>query len=75
MAKYITARHMSGGNKHEHIAKVKWANRTKGTAGEKTRAEMVKWIEGGGDARVANGSSYVEVRVVDSTPKELRIIQ
>ncbi len=47
MAKYITARHMSGGTKHEHIAQVKWENRTKGTTGEKTRAEMVKWIEDG----------------------------
>ena len=72
MAKYITARHMSGGTKHEHIAKVKWENRTKCTTGEKTRAEMVKWIEDGGDARVANGSSYVEVKVVDATPKYIQ---
>ena len=72
MAKYITARHMSGGSKHEHIAKVKWENRSKGTTGEKTRTEMVKWIEQGGDVRVANGSSYVEVRVVDATPKYIQ---
>jgi catechol-2,3-dioxygenase len=72
MAKYITARHMSGGTKHEHIAKVKWENRTKGTTGEKTRAAMVKWIEDGGDARVANRSSYVEVKVVDATPKYIQ---
>lgn len=47
-------------------------NRTKGTTGEKTRAEMVKWIEDGGDARVANGSSYVEVQVVDATPEYIQ---
>ncbi|MHB1486585.1 MAG: DUF3892 domain-containing protein [Acidimicrobiales bacterium] len=72
MAIYITARHMVGGSKHEHIDEVKWENRGDGKSGKFSRAEMVKWIEGGGDARVAKSTSYVKVRVVDAIPKYIR---
>jgi hypothetical protein len=72
MTVYITARHMVGGSKHEHIASVKWENRATGETGESTRETMVEWIEGGGDARVANGGSYVPVKVVDAKPKYIQ---
>ena len=72
MAVYITARHMLGGTKHEHIASVKWENRSTGATGESTRAQMVEWIEKGGDARVAKGSLYVDVRVVNAIPKYIQ---
>ena len=72
MAVYVTKRHMDGGSKHEHIAKVTWENRASGETGESTRGAMVEWIEGGGDCRVANGTSYVKVGVVDSSPKYIR---
>lgn len=71
MAVYITKRHMEGGAGHEHIARVKWENRQTGRTGDSTRAEMVTFIEGGGDARVG-GSSYVQVGVVDGRPKFIR---
>jgi hypothetical protein len=72
MAVYVTARHMVGGSKHEHIASVRWEDRATGKTGQNTRAEMVKWIEEGGDARVAKGSSYVSVRVVNAIPKYIQ---
>lgn len=52
MAIYVTARHMFGGTKHEHIAEVKWENRTSEENGKTSMAEMVKWIMNeNGDAR------------------------
>lgn len=44
MAVRITMRHMVGGTRHEHIAKVKWINESTGTSGEETRAGMVAWL-------------------------------
>jgi hypothetical protein len=72
VAIYITARHMAGGTKHEHIAEVKWENRSSGKAGQSTQAVMVEWVEGGGDARVAKGNGYVGVRVVNAIPKYIQ---
>ena len=65
---------MEGGSGHEHIAKVTWEENSSGSTGESTRAQMVTFIEGGGDARVANGASYVKVGVVNATPKYIRTI-
>ena len=73
MTVYITARHMIGGAKHEHIAEIKWENRTTKATGKSSRAEMVKWIKSeSGDARVAKGQSYVKVGVVDAAPPYIR---
>lgn len=72
MAVYVTKRHMEGGNGHEHIARVKWEDRQSGKSGDSTRAEMVTFIDGGGDARVGDGASFVEVGVVDASPKYIR---
>jgi len=74
MAVYITMVHLEGGTRHEHITKVRWENRETSATGENSKAEMVKWIEDGGDCRVANGASYVKVGVVEpaSGPKYLR---
>jgi len=41
----ITARHMSGGTSHQHIAEVKWTNEANGNAGELSRADAVKWLD------------------------------
>jgi hypothetical protein len=37
--RYITAIHMSGGEKHEHIEKVRWSEPGAGN-GESSRSEM-----------------------------------
>lgn len=72
MAVYVTKRHMEGGSGHEHIARVKWEDRQSGQSGDSARAEMVTFIDGGGVARVGDGSSFVEVGVVDASPKYIR---
>jgi len=64
--------HMVGGEHHEHIADVRWKNTQKGTTGESTRADMVKYIEGGGQAFVTDGVNSVWVGVVNATPKYIR---
>ncbi|HVX18876.1 MAG TPA: DUF3892 domain-containing protein [Acidimicrobiales bacterium] len=72
MARYITQIHLVGGSRHEHIAEVTWEDRSTGVTDQSSRADMVGWIETGGDARVAAGSSYVQVGVVNATPKYIR---
>ncbi len=73
MAVFITQIHMEGGNDHPHIARVKWENRDTRKTGECSRADMVSFIDvDKGDARVASGTSYVEVGTVDAKPKYLR---
>lgn len=67
---YITEVHMSpGGSGHQHIASVRWRNPTSGETGENTRAEIVAWINDGGDARVRDDhGNDVRVRVIDASP-------
>lgn len=74
MSVYIVARHMEGGTTgHEHIAEVQWHNRETDAKGNSTRAAMVDWISNQkGDARVADGNSYVRVGVVDANPPYIR---
>lgn len=70
---YITKVHMSGGEKHEHIAKMKWRNPETGKEDESTRQEMVDFIEKkNGSAKVKDGSKDVDVLVVDASPKYVR---
>jgi hypothetical protein len=66
---YITAIHMEGGDRHEHIARVRWTNPVNGQAGENSRAEMVDWIGNqSGDAYVTDGLRQIRVRVVNASP-------
>lgn len=70
---YITAIHLEGGNRHEHIAEVKWRNPTEGTTGASSRALMVDWIKNKkGDAQVTDGRNTAQVGVVDASPPYLR---
>ncbi|ACL64663.1 conserved hypothetical protein [Anaeromyxobacter dehalogenans 2CP-1] len=69
---YITAVHMEGGERHEHIASVRWSNPADGKSDVSTRATMVDWIKKGGDARVTDGRNEVQVGVVDANPPYLR---
>ncbi len=63
---------MEGGAGHEHIASVKWRNPTDAQTGQSTRAAMVEFIDGGGDARVSDGTREVAVGVVKANPPYLR---
>ncbi len=72
---YVTHVHMeSSGNGHEHIANVKWRDPSDGGTGASTRAQMVEWIEGGGIAKVTDGTNTVGVGVVEPAygPKYIR---
>lgn len=71
---YITAVHMSGGIRHEHIASVRWTNPTDRRTGQSTRSEMVDWLRNRkGDARVRDRAGHdVRVGVVKATPPYLR---
>lgn len=67
---YVTEVHMSpGGSGHQHIAAIRWRNPTSGATGAYSRAQIVSWINQGGDARVRDGySDEVQVRVVNAAP-------
>jgi len=70
---YITAVHMTGGTRHEHISEVKWRNPADAKTGQSTREEMVTWIrDKNGDARVSDGRNEVKVGVVDGSPPYIR---
>lgn len=69
----ITAVHMVGGEKHDHIGSVKWRDVNTGQSDQSTRAQMVEWIEGGGKAFVTDGVHRVNVGVIkNATPKYIR---
>lgn len=74
MSVFIVAVHMepSDSNRHEHIASVRWMKSGSTETTTSTRAQMVEWIQGGGDAWVADGQGAVQVGVVDATPPYLR---
>jgi hypothetical protein len=71
--RYITAIHMSGGEKHEHIERVRWNEPGSGN-GENSRSEMVTWINKGGDARVKGSAGHPDAKVeaVPGNPPYLR---
>lgn len=53
MAIRITAVHLSGGTRHEHITHLWWTNPSTGVTGKSARAEIVRWLE------QDNGTAYV----------------
>jgi catechol-2,3-dioxygenase len=62
---YVTAVHMVGGERHEHIASVRWTNPQTNQNSQNSRAEMVEWIDNKqGDARVRGRYRDVQVRTV-----------
>jgi len=73
MAVEVTAVHMAGGDRHEHIAEVKWTNPQTQATGSSTTATMVDWLENqNGQAYVSDGTNTVNIGVVDASPKYLR---
>lgn len=74
MSVFITAVHMEPtyGSGHEHIASVRWENPDTNATGQSTREDMVEFINGDGQAWVADGQGSVQVGVVDANPPYLR---
>ena len=50
----ITGIRQSGGDGHEHITHVWWANQATGEEGNSTRGQVIQWIE------TANGRAYLD---------------
>lgn len=71
---YITAVHMepSNASSHEHIASVRWENPGSGASDSSTKAQIIDWINGGGEARVRDRVGSVQVGVVNASPPYLR---
>ncbi len=65
----IIARHMVGGQRHEHIAEVKWNNPGSGQTGSSSRDQMVDWLGNPvNSAYVSDGRNIAYVRVVNARP-------
>ncbi|MCE9672617.1 DUF3892 domain-containing protein [Myxococcus stipitatus] len=70
--RYITHIRLSGGDRLEHITRVRWVDGLNFRQGESSREEMVRWIDDGGDARVKASPRDVSVHVVRASPPYLR---
>jgi hypothetical protein len=70
----FTARRMSGGTKHEHIASLRWIEDGKTETNSSTREVLVDWIKNkGGSAYVLDAQGdKAAVRVVEAQPPYLR---
>jgi hypothetical protein len=70
----VTAVHMTGGTRHEHIATVQWTNPDTGVTGESTRETMVDWIRNKHGVAHVHGSdgSVSRVGVVNANPPYIR---
>lgn len=73
---YITAIHMClGGSAHNHIEEYKWRNPTDGETGKSSKAIMVDWLKNkNGVARVTDGTTTVDVRIVEANPPYLQTV-
>jgi hypothetical protein len=69
---YVSAVHLVGGSRHEHIAEVRWVNPQTNQTGQSSREAMVTWINGGGSAYVWDGTRGVQVGVVRAVPPYIR---
>ncbi|WP_345962427.1 DUF3892 domain-containing protein [Streptomyces sp. BRB040] len=71
---YITAIHLSGGDKHEHIESLRWENPSTHKTGQSTKQEIIRWLEENktNEARVRSGTGFVRVGVVKASPPYLR---
>ena len=70
----ITAVHLVGGERHEHIAAVQWRNPDTGEANSSTRQQIVDWLQSDpkNHAFVADQQRRVAVLVVSSHPPYIR---
>ncbi len=69
----VTAVRTTGGTSHEHITDLRWMNPANAEVGTSTKQAIVEWLRQP-DARafVADGTTTVEVGVVEATPPYVR---
>lgn len=65
----ITAIHLQGGERHEHIGAVHWRNTQTGATGQSTRDAVVVWLDesNANQAVVAHNGTWVYVGVCRPT--------
>ena len=68
----VTAVHIEGTPRHEHIESVRWRNPDTDETGQSTREQMVEWIGVGNYAFVSDGVRRVRVHVVNAHPPYIR---
>ncbi len=69
---FITDVHLEAGTEHKHITLLKWTNPASNTKGTTAVADMVKWLNDGGVAKVRSGNLEVEVRVFKTEPPHVQ---
>ena len=60
---------MAGGNGHQHISELRWTDASKNETKNSTRAQMVEFVEGGGQAYVTADGYTAYLRVRQGPPK------
>lgn len=69
----ITAVRATGGTTHEHITHLRWMNSANAEVGTSTKQAVVEWLrQPGARAFVTDGTTTVEVGVVEVTPPYVR---
>ena len=69
----VIAVHMVGGERHEHIANLRWRTDGETDHHESTRTQMVTFLESNpGQAYVTDGTMTASIGVVNATPKYVR---
>lgn len=75
MTVYITAIHMTGGNRAEHIDCVRWLDPADGKTDESTREAMVDWIDKkNGAAKVGSSTGPVAVETIHPAARPERYV-
>jgi hypothetical protein len=72
MVYLVTAVHLEGGERHEHIGRVRWESAVSNETGESSCEEMVEYIDGGGHVFVSQGENAAQVGVVHADPPYIR---
>jgi len=73
MSIQITAIHLVGGTRHEHIAAAQWINVQTKEEDQSTREQIIEWLrQSGSKAYVWDGKRSVDVRIAEATPPYIR---
>lgn len=65
MAVYIAAVRLSGGTGHQHISSFVWINEQTFKSGISGTAQMVEYLQAGGQVKVSDGKATALARVVE----------
>ena len=69
----ITAIHLEGGNRHEHISSFRWKNG--GGTSTSTRDDLIAFLDAGGRAFVSQKNGLTYAAVVNGKPRHIRTVR